>query len=136
MHDVSIADLLRYVGGVPAGRIVFQLDSDRVPKQQRTFVFYGNKSKDGIPLKYAGSGFPHNGTVIYGSKFPDEAFSVKHSKLFLLSMVNSGLNTNRSQFCIIVAPTSHLDGKHVVAGEVRRGKGFATSISPTSGRVR
>lgn len=53
------------------------------------------------------------GESIYGEKFEDEAFPVKHTKPFLLSMANAGPNTNGSQFFITVSATSHLDGKHV-----------------------
>lgn len=74
------------------------------------------------------------GESIYGEKFEDEAFPVKHTKPFLLSMANAGSNTNGSQFFITVAPTPHLDGKHVVYGEVIKGKSIVRRIenNPTS----
>jgi len=67
-------------------------------------------------------------------KFEDEAFTVKHTKPFLLSMANAGPNTNGSQFFITVAPTPHLDDKHVVFGEVIKGKSLVRAIEnhPTS----
>jgi len=71
---------------------------------------------------YAGTG----GESIYGEKFEDEGFPVNHTKPFLLSMANAGPNTNGSQFFITVSPTSHLDGKHVVFGEVVKGKSVGT----------
>ncbi|KAH9968179.1 peptidyl-prolyl cis-trans isomerase Cpr7 [Russula dissimulans] len=147
--DISIA-------GQPAGRVVFQLYNDLVPKTAENFraLCTGEKGigNAGKPLWYKDSGFHRvikkfmiqggdftagNGTggeSIYGEKFEDEAFPTKHTRPFLLSMANAGPNTNGSQFFITCTPTAHLDGKHVIFGEVIRGKSIVRRVEnyPTS----
>ena len=68
------------------------------------------------------------GESIYGEKFDDENFDLKHEKPFLLSMANSGPGTNGSQFFVTTVPTPHLDGKHVVFGEVINGKNIIRKV--------
>jgi len=74
------------------------------------------------------------GESIYGFKFEDENFQEKHAHPFLLSMANSGPNTNGSQFFITCKDASHLDGKHVVFGRVIKGEDVVRCVEslPTS----
>ena len=68
------------------------------------------------------TGTGRGGSSIYGDKFEDEInSSLKHTGAGILSMANSGPNTNGSQFFITLAPTPWLDGKHTIFGRVKNG---------------
>lgn len=132
------------IGGKAAGRIEMELFADTCPKTAENFLqlCVGTKNKAGTPIGYKGSSFHRvipgfmcqggdftrgdgrGGESIYGAKFEDETFKGKAGKHFgpgTLSMANAGPNTNGSQFFLCTAATPHLDGKHVVFGQVVTG---------------
>ena len=124
---------------VAPGRIVLDLFAGTHPRTSENFrqictgeagLFYrGSMFHRVIPGFMNQAGAKNAGGSIYGGSFDDESFVHNHDEPFLLSMANSGPNTNGNQFFITVAPTPHLDNKHVVFGTVVEGEDVVMAIN-------
>ena len=132
------------IGEKDVGKLVFELRKDIVPQTAENFrqlcIGSTKKASTGHPLAFKGSKFHRiipgfmvqggdftrgNGTggeSIYGQKFKDENFKLRHTERGQLSMANAGPNTNGSQFFVTSVPCPWLDGKHVVFGKLVEGE--------------
>ena len=141
------------------GHIVVKLNYKAVPTTVANFVTLAEGKNNFVKVEYKGKPF-YNGTIFHrvidgfmiqggdptgtgmgdpGYRFEDEFVpSLKHSKKGILSMANSGPNTNGSQFFITQVPTPHLDGRHTVFGETVKGEEVIDAIAkaPRNGQDR